>query len=260
MLLIVLANQVNTHLKTYTMSLNLKYISSMTESKEIIQAYLKSEFKLTEEQNILEISDQPDKRIFDYSNQSLKWVFVESTLLKNPTSWNFSYLHLVLEKLQNPQKVLDVLQQYSSSGYIQSPSPLREYTRNKNTYRGNELSRWIIWVSPEERVLHLLPKYAFFDNISIQPEFEQQLTELIETYPHYGFTYYTWSSTQPIRYMHYEHGVNFNLYSQYASLLQNAIEQSVASTNKFLGLINETNHINSKTPTHKLDDPVPEST
>jgi hypothetical protein len=227
------------------------------DSQRIIKEYLKMEYKLDEKQDILEISDQPDKRIFEYSNQSAKWFNAESVLQSNPISSHFSYLHQVLEKFQNPQQVLEKLQEYSPSGYIQSLSPLREYLKQKNTYRGHELSRFIVWVSPEDHVLHLLPKYSFFNAISIQSEFEQQLTELLEKYSHYGYTYYTWSPEQPIRYILYQHGVNFNLYTQYASLLQTAIEQSVASTNKFLGHIN---HINNVTPTNKLDDTLPEST
>jgi hypothetical protein len=157
-----------------------------------------------------------------------------------------------VEKLQQPQQYLDTLAKTSIRGYIQGASPIWEAIRHgKNSCKGHILNRWVLWV--DNNVLHLLPKYTYFEYLTFTEQFQDEMTRLLQVYPHYRSMYYTWSPSKPLRYIVYEHGVNFDVQKDYPRLLTMAIEGTMKSANEFL------NHINMKSNIFKDNDPIPES-
>ena len=209
--------------------------------------------QLPEEKNqeILEITDSTDQlRIFPMSTKCLKWYNIN--FIKY-TPVDFVYVLNVLEKLQNPQYLLEQLKTISPIGYIQTASPISECLYSKYPCKGDILNRWIIWVNYETNTLHLLPKYGFFEYVKLAKEFQTDMENLVQKYPHYSYSYYAWNPSRPLKYIIYEQGLNFDVRTQYPDLLKTAIESYVKSTNEFL------NHINVKNNIFKDNDPISRS-
>jgi|688.fasta_scaffold150939_3 hypothetical protein len=220
--------------------------SNLTPTQVVIR-YLADQFTETKDQTILEIVDiadpatletEPHKhvRMFPYSNRSLMWSRIPGLTRFMPM--DFVYMFNTLEKLQNPHHFLERLKGTVTKGYIQTSSPIHECLYYEKPCRGNILNRWIIWVETETNCLHLLPKYGVFEYISLAPDFEKSMTDLLSTYPHYLYSYYAWSPEKPLRYVIYEQGLNFDVRKDYPELLKQAIEETVQSTNDFLNHIN----------------------
>lgn len=189
---------------------------------------------------ILEITDAMNElRVFPLSTKCLKWYNIH--FIKY-TPVDFVYVLNVIEKLQNPEYLLDQLVKISPLGYIQTASPIFESLHSKYHCKGEILNRWICWVDDEDR-LHLLPKYGFFEYVKLAEDFQKDMQELIHKYPHYSHLYHTWSPSRPLKYIVYQQGVNFDVKTQYPDLLKQAIESYVRNTNKFLNHINENNTI-----------------
>jgi hypothetical protein len=200
-------------------------------------------------QEILEITDATDQlRVFPLSTKCFKWYNIN---LMKPVSVHFIYILNILEKLQNPQTLLDQLVKMSPIGYIQTASPIAECLYSNYPCKGEILNRWIIWVDSD--TLHLLPKYGFFEYVKLAKDFQTDMENLIKNYPHYSNTYFTWSPSKPLKYILYEQGLNFDVKTQYPDLLKTAIESHVKSTNQFL------NHINVKNNIFKDNDTVSRS-
>lgn len=229
-------------------------MTDVQDSHQIIVKFLEAHLRINTGQ-ILETTIQPSQKLFPKSTQSLIWYNIESVLGKSPKeeSFDFAYVYRILENTQNPQKVLEFLRQNATCGYIETSSPLAECIKTEDNFRGQILTRYIVWAS-EDGVLHLLPKYPITSSIDIKEEFELQWKDMLKTYPHYKSTYYCWNPDKPIKYILYEHGVNFNLFKDYSRLLEVAIEQSVKSTNAFLS------HINEHSTVNKVDDSIPKPT
>jgi hypothetical protein len=212
-----------------------------------------------EQQNILEITDIADSatlesesrqriRIFPRSTRALLWSHIP--VISRIPQMDFVYMLNTLEKLQNPHLLLERLKVASPRGYIQASSPIQECLYHEKPCRGNGLNRWIIWVERETNCLHILPKYSVFEYITLSSDFEKSMKEMVSIYPHYLFTYYSWSPDNPLQYIMYEQGLNFDARKDYPELLKQAIEESVQSTNDFL------NHINTNKNIFKDNDPI----
>lgn len=224
---------------------------SQSYSDVIIQHLIKH-LPDSKEEEVLEVTDTPQLRIFPLSTKTLLWYKWSNVLSHTPS--HFSYIVNVVEKLQNPQSFLDMLKQTSIRGYIQGASPIWECIREKDTaYKGHLLNRWVLWVEEQTNTLHVLPKYTFFEYISFAQAFHDDMVKLVEVYPHYRSIYYTWSPSKPLNYIIYEQGINFDAQKDYPIVLTRAIEQSIKSANKFL------NHINMETSIFKDNDPISES-
>jgi hypothetical protein len=202
-------------------------------------------------QDILEITDVIDElKVFPLSTKWFKWYNIN---LMEPIKVDFIYILNILEKLQNPQNLLDQLVKMSPIGYIQTASPIVECLYLNYPCKGEIMNRWIIWVDAEKNTLHLLPKYGFFEYIKLAKDFQTDMENLIKNYPHYSHSYYAWSPSKPLKYIIYEQGVNFDVKTQYPDLLKIAIENHVKTTNYFL------NHINVKTNIFKDNDSISRS-
>lgn len=222
----------------------------MKSRNEVLIHYLQSQSHDTITGNILEITDTPHKKVFPSSTHSIPWFSMETTLESNETKFDFVYISKVLEKSQRPQRIIELLRKRSSYGFIEAHSPLTECLKMTNNVRGDPLSLYILWVS-ENNTINILPKYSFFSSISIDPTFSKEMLELLEKYSHYDSIYYTWSPQSPLRCVLYEHGINFDVFTDYPKLLIQAIEDSVKSTNLFLGRINDVSILN------KVNDTIP---
>jgi len=230
-------------------------VESTLKPTELLIHFLVEQLPDEKDQEILEITDAMDQmRVFPLSTKCLKWYNINffRKIMKN-NSLDFVYVLNVLEKLQNPHHLLDELKEVSPIGYIQTASPISECLYNKYPCKGDILNRWLIWVNYEDNTLHLLPKYGFFEYVKLAKEFQTDMENLIQKYPHYSYSYYTWSPSRPLKYIIYEQGLNFDVKTQYPDLLKTAIENYVKSTNEFL------NHINVKNNIFKDNDSISRS-
>lgn len=203
--------------------------------------------RLTEtKENILEITSSFPKQIFEPSTRSINWITCEEQLQNNFSNYydrtDFVYLRHSLEKMENPRNVLNLLNRISKQGYIETTSPLVEALRGVHhssaIYRGHALNKFIIWAS-QDNILYILPKYPILEHVKIKEELETKIRSILNTMPHYWNCYYEWSETNPLKYVYYQHGVNFNIEHDYSRLLEIAIEESVKSINYYLMKVNQ---------------------
>ena len=171
-----------------------------------------------------------DKEIFPFENNK----------------FDFVYCRHVLEDIQNPDFALNEITRISKyGGYIETPSPLIEVTKNvdssqfSNLYCGYIHHRYIVWSNIQKNEIYFLPKYScILDNIL---NFHNNYTyNLINNYPIYWNNYFLFD-TKPTIIM-YKNGVNFNIngknieqmIEEYSALIFRAINESIENTNYFV--------------------------
>jgi hypothetical protein len=178
------------------------------------------------------------EKCFSKSTIQMNWCDLESNIENYLGMCDFVYIRHALEKCDHPRAVLQALTQVAPRGYIEFTSALVETLRgvhhSKALYRGHVLNKFIIWVSKEDRVLHILPKFSILEYVKMPVEFEEKIQGILNQYPHYWNSYYMWDENNPIHYIYYQHGVNFHIEHDYTRLLEIAIDQSVQSTNDYL--------------------------
>lgn len=193
---------------------------------------------------VLEITNTYSKKIFKPSTKILEWFNYDKIPSLNPS---FVYSRHILEKMPEPSRFLKILQRFSKNGFIETTSPLVECLKGIHTeqspYKGHLLNRYIIWVSPDDHILHILPKYSIFEYLNINEDLILKIRDIIHDKPHYWNTYYVWNEENPLTFILYEHGKNCDIQVDYARLVQKSIEDSVKSINQFLSYINKTNNI-----------------
>lgn len=145
--------------------------------------------------------------------------------------FDFLYARHVLEDIQNPDFAFKEMTRVAKSGYLETPSPLVECTKNvdgrglSHLYRGYIHHRYIVWTEMDTNTLCFLPKYPILECIS----FNDYDLELLKT-DYYWNNYYEWSETQPINVRMYKNGVNFKIQDDYVHLLNQAISASIQHT------------------------------
>jgi hypothetical protein len=123
----------------------------------------------------------------------------------------------------------------SKSGYIETPSPLVECTKNVDgkglchLYRGYIHHRYIVWTETDTNTLCFLPKYPILEHI----QFNDINSNLLEI-DYYWNNYYEWSVDQPANIRMYKNGVNFHILKDYVNLINQAIMFSIQHTKKFI--------------------------
>ena len=231
---------------------------------KIITKYIEKQFTYIEnkESHILEISQISDfnNNMFSFVSEKIQWEYLTKHILTKNDKYDFVYMRHSLEKNQDPRLVLEYLKEYCSMGYIETPSPLVEFSRRiqdeKFQYRGHVLSLYIIWVDPKTNILNVLPKYPLIEHLIVDDKTENNIRDILQQYPHYWNTYFIWNKQNPIKYKIYEHGINFDIKNDYHNLIKKAIEESVQSANIFLSHINKNINIFKDT----IDDIISEST
>jgi len=164
-------------------------------------------------------------------------------------TFNFVYCRHVLEDIQNPDFAFnEILRVSKSGGYIETPSPIVEITKNVDAgeistiYCGYSHHRYIVWSNMEKNEIYFLPKYScILDNIfDLDTNSKNKLYYIINNYPVYWNNYFIYNmKNKPIIIM-YKNGINFNtkrdetFINEYIFLVNRAINESIQNTNYFI--------------------------
>ena len=204
---------------------------------------------------VLEIG--PGKKPFSLStnfigiNETLKCIDVDidiETLPFTKDEFHFIYCRHVLEDIQNPDFALNNFFRVSKfGGYIETPSPLIEITKNvdahsnASTYCGYIHHRYIVWSNIKKNEIYFLPKYScILDNMLNTKMSSKYINNLINNYPIYWNNYFLFCSENKPKIIMYKNGVNFNntpnsnMAIEYINLLSKAVNESIENTNYFI--------------------------
>jgi hypothetical protein len=159
--------------------------------------------------------------------------------------FNFIYSRHTLEDLQNPQNAFNQLTKISSKGYIETPSPLIEFSRgvdadldwvNSDSYRGYKHHRYIVWSDVDTNTLYFLPKYPIIEYCNVSDNIIRLMNYIANNYPLYWNNYYYWDKdddkkTPKICVLN---DINFKDYNNYLTI---AINKSIEYTKHFMNII-----------------------
>ncbi len=160
--------------------------------------------------------------------------------------FDFVYCRHVLEDIQNPDfAVREICRVTKSGGYIETPSPLIEVTKNvdggsiSTSYCGYIHHRYIVWSNIQKNEIYFLPKHScILDHIfEINNKSKPYLYDLINNFPVYWNNYFIFSEKPNV--IMYKNGVNFNtkngnFVDEYIYLVSRAINESIENTNYFI--------------------------
>jgi SAM-dependent methyltransferase len=150
-------------------------------------------------------------------------------------SFDFVYCRHTLEDIQNPQNAFNEIVRIGKRGYIETPSPLIEIMKyaEKVSYRGYIHHRYIIWSDSDTNTLFFLPKYPIIESIILSEELEGKFRYILNNYPVYWNNYYTWDVNNPPKIHVYRNEINFIVNTDYAKLINIALNASIENTNKY---------------------------
>jgi len=167
-------------------------------------------------------------------------------------SVDFVYCRHVLEDIQNPDFALKEIFRVSKGGYMETPSPLIEITKDIDAhilspmYCGYIHHRYIVWSSIQKNEIYFLPKYScILDHMQHRTdETNKHLYDLINHYPVYWNNYFVFGTQSPTVIM-YKNGVNFNctgsgtMAEEYIQIVSRAVNESIENTNYFIKMYNQ---------------------
>ena len=165
---------------------------------------------------------------------------------------DFVYSRHTLEDIQNPDFCMNEIIRISTSGYIETPSPLIEVTKGVDApdksihYAGYIHHRYIIWSNIEKCEIYFLPKYNFIIDNYFEPNRDTKIKyyNIINNNPIYWNNYFIWKDKTP-KVIMYKNGVNFgvknHMITDYNDLLYEAINTSIQNTDYFIINYNKTN-------------------
>ena len=166
----------------------------------------------------------------------------------NDKLFDFIYCRHVMEDIQNPDFALkEIFRVTKGGGYIETPSPLIEVTKNvdgteiSSKYCGYIHHRYIVWSSIEKNEIYFLPKYSCILDHMIENDDEsnKQIYYLINNYPVYWNNYFLFTNEKKPNIIMYKNGVNFNVKGgtmviDYLTLVNRAVNESIQNTNYFI--------------------------
>lgn len=160
--------------------------------------------------------------------------------------FNFVYSRHTLEDIQNPQNAFNELVKVSTKGYIETPSPLIEFSRGvdadlewvkSDSYRGYRHHRYIVWSDIDTNTLYFLPKYPIIEHCNVEENTTKLLNYIANNYPLYWNNYYYWDKdnekTKP-NVCILNHTNMINNYNNYLTI---AINKSIEYTKHFINNI-----------------------
>lgn len=157
-----------------------------------------------------------------------------------PVSWcgyfDFVYCRHLVEDMWNPFWLLGQMSYVGKAGYIETPSPLCEFTRGVDgkspAYRGYNHHRWFIWDHDDR--LNFITKFPLVEYLSFADE---SVTEqLLRSSPRYWNTYFLWEGD--IKFSHLQCHLDFGMPQDYGAMLVKAQIQSKASIDTFWKALN----------------------
>lgn len=171
----------------------------------------------------------------------------KTTFPYDDDSFDFTYCRHVLEDIQNPDFALNEIFRVSKfGGYIETPSPLIEVTKNVDAHRESDKycgyihHRYIVWSNTQKNEIYFLPKYScVLDHfLNFEDESKRRLYNLINNYPVYWNNYFLYDSNKKPTVVMYKNGVNFgqknNMVNEYIQLVVRAINESIQNTDYFI--------------------------
>lgn len=144
-------------------------------------------------------------------------------------SVDFIYSRHVLEDLANPAFCLKEIEQIASAGYLETPSAIAELCKGVDgcsvpgqsvPWRGYHHHRSIFWV--EDDTLHGIAKYPIVEHLQID---NAQLESLLNAGPQHWNMTHSWQG--PLKWKYHEHEIDYQIGTEYAQLLDRALEHSV---------------------------------
>ena len=117
--------------------------------------------------------------------------------------FDFTYCRHVMEDIQNPDfAISEIIRTSRCGGYIETPSPLIELTKNVDAFDFSHLycgyihHRYIVWSNIQKNEIYFLPKYSFMlDQYMKMTEVSAQfIHHLINNYPVYWNNYFTFNT------------------------------------------------------------------
>ncbi len=147
-------------------------------------------------------------------------------------SVDFIYSNHVLEDLRNPMHLLNEIKRVSKSGFICTPSPISEWIRgieNGKPQRGLVHHCSFMW--PYENTLYCLPKYTLVEHIHFGENLENNFIKVLQQSDVRWNTHFYWEGEFSFKMMN--HGIDFDLHSDYTEKISLAIEQGLSSSDQF---------------------------
>ncbi len=140
--------------------------------------------------------------------------------------FDFVYCRHVLEDLWNPFRVVEEMSRIASAGYIETPSPVAELCRGvmSESFIGYPHHFNCIWV--DEGKLKFLHKFPAVEQINLT-----NIEPLLRAGSLYWNSYYLWHDH--IEWRHLQPPVDFEIMADYPRLLEQAVHQSLSSSNLF---------------------------
>lgn len=158
--------------------------------------------------------------------------------------FEFIYCRHTLEDIQNPSNAFNEFIRISKSGYIETPSPLAEIMKGVDapsdlTFRGYRHHRYIVWSDLKTNTIYFLPKYPIVECITIDETILKKYNYILNNYSVYWNNYFYWGSTTKPNIVIYRNNINFDINTDYAKLINEAIQSSIDYTNHFIFFIKE---------------------
>jgi hypothetical protein len=142
-----------------------------------------------------------------------------------------------LEDLQNPALAFNEMIRVSKRGIIETPSPMAETTigvDGSEVLRGYNHHRYLVWTDSETNTLYFLPKYPIIQSLMFYNNFDKKMNYILNHYPVYWNNFYMWDEQHKPNIKVLRHGIDFNILTDYSSIVYNAIQKSFQHTNNFL--------------------------
>lgn len=144
--------------------------------------------------------------------------------------FDFVYARHVVEDLFNPFLVCREMQRVAKAGYVETPSPIAELCAGVDgrgvKWLGYHHHRYIVWSHAGE--LRFVPKYPVIEHLDIHGN---ALAGLLRQGPKCWNTYHLWNDE--LKWVHRQNGIDFDMMRDYEMMLEDAIERSIESTNRF---------------------------
>ena len=223
------------------MSEDNQYNLSFLQPLKAVVDYLVKDLPESKESKILEIT-RTSSAVFPLQSEKIDCFKLNehNTLeaLQASDVLDFVYVRHALENVESPQVVFEILTNLSQSGYIETTSPLVELSKSietsiADTHRGMYLTRYIFWTEKEDNSLHILPKYGVFDYFNVDPNFENNIRNVLLDSPVYWNNYYYWNPENPPKVVYHSYGVDFD-WETYGAMIGRAIHHNMEHTNNFM--------------------------
>lgn len=142
------------------------------------------------------------------------------------------YTRHVLEDMHNPFLLCAEMQRVAKAGYIETPSPIAEFCRGADGgsphYRGYHHHRWIIW--PNGNTLNFVTKFPIIEYIG-ENTADAAAVKYLQSSPFWWNSFFLWKDGFDVK--HYQCPQDFDILTQYPSVIQRAIGEYVPATQTF---------------------------